>query len=404
MRVVFVNRYFRPDHSATSQIASDLAFALAARGVEVLAITSRQRYDDPGAGLPVSETVESVQILRVRTPTFGRGNLVGRALDYAGFYLGAMMRVLRSVRRGDVVVAMTDPPLLGVALWPAAALRGARLVHWLQDLFPEVAERLGVGAIRPVAGLLRRLRNAALRKATATVVIGDAMAALVQAQCGRVSTVIPNWALEEGEVGASQRRQDHPLRHEWGLGSSFIVGYSGNMGRAHQLMSLIDAATVLRDDPGIVFLFVGDGAQRASLQRTAQERGLGNVRFQPYQPRERLRSSLTLPDIHVASLDPRLEGLIVPSKFVGVIALGKPMLWLGAKAGEVGALILKSGAGMVVPPNDGTAVAAAVRAVARDAAKLEAMGCNARALWRERFRRPDALERWQHLLEGIINA
>lgn len=404
MRVVFVNRYFHPDHSATSQIASDLAFALAGRGMEVLAITSRQRYDDPAAGLPRAEAVAGVRILRVRTPTFGRGNLVGRALDYLGFYLGAMWRVLRAARRGDVVVAMTDPPMLGVALRPVAALRGARLVHWLQDLFPEVAERLGVGAIRPVAGLLRWLRNRALRGAAATVVIGDAMAELVRKQCGRDPLVIPNWALEEDEQAAPRSRLDHPLRREWGLGAAFVVGYSGNMGRAHQLMSLIDAATRLKDEPGIVFLFVGDGAQRAALERTAQERGLDNVRFQPYQPRERLRSSLTLPDIHVASLDERLEGLIVPSKFVGVIALGKPVLWLGAKTGEIGSLVLRSGAGMVVPAGDGAAAAAAVRAVARDAGRLDAMARSAHALWRERFRRADALAHWQRLLEGIMGA
>lgn len=404
MRVVFVNRYFHPDHSATSQIASDLAFALAGRGMTTLAITSRQRYDEPGAALPCDETVAGVRILRVRAPTFGRGNLLGRALDYLGFYLGAMWRVLRTARRGDVIVAMTDPPMLGAVLRPVAALRGARLVHWLQDLFPEVAERLGVGAIRPVAGLLRGLRNGALRSAAATVVIGDTMAALVQAQSGRAPTLIPNWALEEDAEGASGSRLEHPLRGAWQLGGAFIVGYSGNMGRAHQLSGLIEAATLLRDEPGIVFLLVGDGAQRAALERAVQERGLTNVRFQPYQPRERLRSSLTLPDLHVASLDERLEGLIVPSKFVGVIALGKPVLWLGAKTGEVGSLVLRSGAGMVVPPADGAAVAAAVRAVAHDAGRLAAMSRCARALWQERFRRADALERWERLLEGIMGA
>jgi colanic acid biosynthesis glycosyl transferase WcaI len=400
MRVVFVNRFFHPDHSATSQLESDLAFELAERGMQVVAITSRQRYDNARAALPRIEEVRGVRILRVHTPTFGRDNLVGRALDYLGFYLGSMWRVLCEARRGDVVVAMTDPPLLGVALWPAAALRGARLVHWLQDLFPEVAERLGVRVIRPVAGILRTLRNAALRRGRAIVVIGDAMARLVERECGVAPTVIPNWALEE--EGGSMARLDHPLRREWGLGNAFIVGYSGNMGRAHQLGSLIEAATLLKDEPGIVFLLIGDGAQRAALERAAQERRLANVQFRPYQPRSALRSSLTLPDIHVVSLDERLEGLIVPSKFVGVIALGKPVLWLGAKGGEVGRLVLQSGAGMVVPAGDAAALAAVILAVAREPARLQSMEGNARSLWQSRFRRADALALWQQLLAGIM--
>ena len=400
MRVIFVNRFFHPDHSATSQIVSDLAFELAAGGMEVVAITSRQRYDVAAAALPRVAEVCGVRVLRVRTPTFGRGNLAGRALDYLGFYLASMWRVLRVARRGDVVVAMTDPPLLGVALWPVAALRGARLVHWLQDLFPEVAERLGVRAIRPVAGVLRALRNAALRRGRATVVIGDAMGRLVERECGVAPSVIPNWALEEDVTGDMGSRRDHPLRREWGLGAAFIVGYSGNMGRAHQLDGLIEAAALLGDEPGIVFLLIGDGAQRAALEHAAQERGLANVQFRPYQPRSALRSSLTLPDIHVVSLDERLEGLIVPSKFVGVIALGKPVLWLGAKGGEVGRLVLQSGAGMVVPAGDAAALAAVVRAVARDPARLQSMESNARSLWQSRFRRADAMARWLTLIQA----
>ncbi len=402
MRVIFVNRFFHPDHSATSQLASDLAFELAARGMSVLVITSRQRYDDAAAALPRAEEVSGVRILRVRTPTFGRSGLAGRALDYLGFYLASAWRVLRVAGRGDVVVAMTDPPLLGVVLWPAAAMRGARLVHWLQDLFPEVAERLGVRAIRPVAGALRALRNAALRRGRATVVIGEEMGSLVERECGRRPIVIPNWALEEGAEGAATARRDHPLRREWGLGAAFIVGYSGNMGRAHQLSALIEAAALLNGEPGIAFLLIGDGAQRAPLERAAQERGLANVQFRPYQPRSALRSSLTLPDIHVVSLDERLEGLIVPSKFVGVIALGKPVLWLGAKGGEVGRLVLQSGAGMVVPAGDPAALAAVIRAVAREPARLQSMEGNARLLWQSRFRRADALARWQQLLAGIM--
>lgn len=403
MRVIFVNRYFHPDHSATSQIASDLVFALAARGMPVTAITSRQRYDDAGAGLPPAETTEGVRILRVRTPVFGRRNLAGRTLDYVGFYAAAMWRVLRTARRGDVIVAMTDPPMLGVALWPVAALRGAKLMHWLQDLFPEIAQRLGVRAIRPIAPMLQGLRNAALRRASATVVIGQSMAELVERECGRAPVLIPNWALEEvGEADAPVARQSHPLRSEWELGAGFIVAYSGNMGRAHQLRGLIDAAERLREEPGIVFLLVGDGAQRAELEASARERGLTNVRFKPYQPREALRMSLTLPDMHVASLDERLEGLVVPSKFVGVIALGKPVLWLGSKSGEVGSLVLRAGAGMVVRADDGAAIAAAIRAVARDGSRVRAMAEAARALWKARFRRADAIAHWQEVLEGIM--
>ena len=178
VRVVFVNRYFHPDHSATSQMASDLAFHLASRGWEVVAITSRQRYDDPRARLPKRETANGVRIVRVWSTRFGRAGLVGRAIDYLTFYSSAFFAMRRE--RDAIVVAMTDPPLLSVV----AALASRRVVNWVQDLFPEVAEALGIRA-----AAARRLRDWSLRRAQANVVLGDLMAARVPK-----AVVIHNWA------------------------------------------------------------------------------------------------------------------------------------------------------------------------------------------------------------------
>ena len=158
----------------------------------------------------------------------------------------------------------------------------------------------------------------------------------------------------------------NPLRERWELGKAFIVGYSGNMGRAHRLDELIDAASALRSQPSLRFVLIGDGAQRAGLEARARSLGLQNVMFQPYQPREGLLESLSLPDIHIVSLDERLEGLIVPSKFVGAIAAGRPILWIGGADGEVGGLIKDSGCGVSVPAGDIAALTQALRELSED--------------------------------------
>src|SRR5437762_3787700 len=147
-RVVFVNRYFHPDHSATSQMASDLAFHLASRGWSTGAITSRQRYDDASAKLAPRESVNGVDVRRVWSTRFGRAFLPGRAIDYATFYCSAFFALLRRAGRGSTIVALTDPPLISVIAALAAMLRGARPVNGTQDLFPEVAEALGMHALR----------------------------------------------------------------------------------------------------------------------------------------------------------------------------------------------------------------------------------------------------------------
>src|SRR4051812_23582 len=113
-RIIFLNRFFFPDHSATSQILSDLAFHLAGKGRDVHVITSRQKYDEPGAELPASEKIHGVTVHRVRSSRFGRTMLVGRGVDYLTFYR-SMMQVLGDLaQRGDIVVAKTDPPMLSI--------------------------------------------------------------------------------------------------------------------------------------------------------------------------------------------------------------------------------------------------------------------------------------------------
>ncbi|HYM17513.1 MAG TPA: hypothetical protein VEU06_03015, partial [Micropepsaceae bacterium] len=137
MRVVFLNRYFFPDHSATAQILSDLAFHLADRGEEVEVITSRQLYDDPVATLPRRECVRGVNVHRLSASRFGRHSLLGRGLDYASFYAASAAKLLSVARKGDVVVVKTDPPMLSVLASVLAPLKRYRTVNWLHDVYPE---------------------------------------------------------------------------------------------------------------------------------------------------------------------------------------------------------------------------------------------------------------------------
>jgi hypothetical protein len=147
-RVLFLNRFFSPDHSATSQLVGDVATDLVSCGHQVHVITSQQLYDDPRARLPPQETVRGVQVHRLTTTHFGRSRLAGRAIDYLSFYASAW-RTLRIITQpDDVLVAMTDPPLISLVAMQVANRRGARLVNWLQDIYPEVAVQLGLPFLR----------------------------------------------------------------------------------------------------------------------------------------------------------------------------------------------------------------------------------------------------------------
>src|SRR5215208_3607785 len=142
-KIIFINRFFYPDLSATSQMLSDLAFGLSQEGFSIRIITSRQRYEDPAARLPSIEHTEGVLIHRVPTTSFGRRSVIARSLDYLTFYVSSFLACLKVARRGDILVAKTDPPLISVVVMVAARLRGAQVINWLQDLYPDVAVELG---------------------------------------------------------------------------------------------------------------------------------------------------------------------------------------------------------------------------------------------------------------------
>jgi glycosyltransferase involved in cell wall biosynthesis len=371
VRIIFVNRYFHPDHSATSQMVSDLAFHLASRGHEVEAIASRQRYDEPSARLAPSETVGGVRITRVATTRFGRTFLGGRAIDYLTFYLTAWLALL--TRRG-VVVTMTDPPLMSIVAMFAARRR----VNWIQDLFPEVAEALGV--LRGV-GPLRALRDLSLRTARANVVLGDRMAERVPSR----AVVQHNWA--DSALRPITRDDDN----------TFVVGYSGNLGRAHDFATITGAMRLLAGEPSIRFVITGGGAQLDSVKQATN--GLTNVAFRPYQPRELLSESLSSADVHLVSLQPELEGLIVPSKIYGILAVARPAIFIGAEDGEVGNMLTKNDCGVVVAPGDSAALARVIRDLASDRTRASQMGTRGQALYESRFAPPIAFANWERILE-----
>jgi colanic acid biosynthesis glycosyl transferase WcaI len=400
-RIIFLNRFFFPDHSATSQILSDLAFTLAADGRDIRVVTSRQLYDTPGARLAAEETIHGVHVTRVATTEFGRATLAGRAADYASSYLAMARAADRLTRPGDILIAKTDPPLLSVLGRRIATRRRARLINWLQDIYPEVAAETGVPLMNGiVAKGLTRLRDSALRLASANVVLGAAMAGRLDRlgiPASRIE-IIANWADDRTVVPLPAA--DNPLRRAWQLEDKFVVGYSGNLGRTQDVEPLLTAAEALRDRSDIAFVFVGGGTQFDRIKHRIDKSGLGGtVRFFPYQEREALPLSLTLPDLHWLSLRPSLEGLIFPSKLYGIAAAGRPMLALTAPDGEIAGLIARHGCGVAVTPGDADTVTRTIVTLAADDATCVRMGSRARAMLDSHFSRAAALAHWRELLD-----
>jgi colanic acid biosynthesis glycosyl transferase WcaI len=398
-RLIFINRYFHPDQSATSRLLSDVAFALADAGHNILILTSQQLYDDPVARLPACEVRGRVKVHRLAGTRFGRITLLGRAIDYVSFYISTAITLLKVARAGDTIVPMTDPPMVGLFAAPIARLKGCRIINWLQDLYPEVALAVGTPFLRPiVAKLIKAFRDRALRAADCNVVISTAMAE-------RVSTldvkkehirVIHNWVNDHALSPIPAH--ENPLRRAWGLEDKFVVGYSGNLGRVHDIDTILLASGELVDCQ-IVFLCIGGGAQYEALKETVEKRGLTQLfRFMPYQSETDLPYSLSAADVHWLSHKPEFEGLVFPSKFYGIAAVGRPIIAITSRQSELAKLVSQYQCGLVVEQGDGKTLALELERLKTAPEVCSAMGAHARAMLKARFSRAHAINAWTQTL------
>ncbi len=383
---------------------SDLAASLASSGLPVAMVASRLCYDDPAARLSLREQWKNVDIHRVWTSRFGRGHLLGRLLDYLTFYLTLPWTLWRVLRRGDIVIAKTDPPLVSLLVALIAKLRGAVLVNWLQDVFPELVVAMGEPKIpRMLTRILQMLRNKSLRLAAMNVVIGARMSEYFHSQ--GIATerlrVIHNWAHED-DISPKQSSQSM-LRQSLNLTDKFVVGYSGNLGRAHDMETIFEAAWLLRDSSQIVFLIIGGGHGYEQLRQSVQKAGLASVIFQPYQPLEKLSDSMAAADLHLVSLRPELEGHIVPSKFYGIAAAARPVAFIGDEDGELARLITEYGCGFSVEQGNADELAKGILRLAADVESCYRYGLAARQLLENQFSRAYAHRQWHDLLQHLDN-
>lgn len=386
-KIIFVNRVFWPSEAATAQLLTDLALALGARGWDVHVIASGTT---PAAGVPPEITIH-----RTGAEPAGR---VGR---YSHFLLAARRQLVALVSPGDIVVLKTDPPLLAVAATRLARARGAHVVQWIQDIYPEVVWRhLGIWAA-PLLWPLQLARNAAWRASDACVVLSDDMLAAVRAAGvpRERSLISNNWAPRELETPATAA-QIATVRAEWQVGDGFVVAYSGNFGRVHEMDTLLATALQLRDEPSVHFVLSGSGARWPEVADFVARHALTNVRLLPPQPRARLAATLAAADAHFVTLRPGFEHCVFPSKLAGIFAAGRTVIFVGAPDSQCATLARH--AGRAFAPGDAAEIARTIRDWRADPGEIARLHSAARAEFTGGFAFGTRLAEWERLLGSLV--
>lgn len=362
MRILIINQPYWPDVVSTAQHMRDWAAHMAAQGHEVTVIASRSVYGRPGAVLPKNETHEGVRICRVGSNLFRKGRTLTRLVDFGLFHLRALWKTL-TMPRQHVVVCLTTPPFIGVVGVLVKSIRGSRFIQFEMDLYPDIAialETLKPGSL--AARFFERIHRRILRSADRVIVLGRCMQRVIEAKgidAAKLRLVTP-WADPE-EVRPIPHDQN-AFRTVHGWQDKFVVMYAGNLGLGHDTQTLVRAMEQLKDDPRLRFVFVGGGKRMAEIRAAMEAKKLSNVELMDYVPREKLGEMLAAADVHLITQGTGTTGLIVPSKLYGILAAGRPTIYLGPLDTEIALTLEETGAGRVVAIGDAEGFAGAIRA------------------------------------------
>jgi colanic acid biosynthesis glycosyl transferase WcaI len=391
-RLLVLNQYYWPGIEATAQLLTELCEALA-EDAEVKVVTGVLHGHEDA---PRRVVENGVEVVRVPSTSFERSKLGARAANYATYLTSALLRGLRGPRP-DVVLCMTDPPIVAdIALLLARRYR-VPLVVISQDVFPEIAVQLN-RLENPVAKrLLRGLVSLYLRRADRIVAIGDTMRRRLEEKGARPDRVrvIPNWV-------DTSRLVPTEKANEWarkiGLDEKFVVMHSGNVGHAQDLDSLVRAATFLRDLDDLSIFIIGTGARHAELVALAELLEVDQVTFLYYQSRGVLPQSLSAADVHVVGLAPGLAGYVVPSRLYGILAVARPVIAAAEAESETAQVVERIGCGIVVPPGRPELLARAIRDAHDGKYDLAEMGRRGREWVEREADRSVAVRRYRDLL------
>ncbi len=393
-RLLVLNQYYRPGVEADGRLLAQLCESLAGE-YEITVVAGRA----PGARRPGREWIDGVRVVRVPSSTLARGSLAPRALNYATYALPALPTGMLGGRPA-AVLCFTNPPILPALAHVVARRFSAPLVVVCQDVFPEAA--LALGQLRPgrAVDALGRATRLGLRRAERVVAIGETMRRRLveKGVAPERIRVIGNWV---DTVAIEPRPQENDWSRAHGLAGRFVVMHSGNVGHAQDLDSLVRAATLLEDLERLDVVIVGSGARHAALVQLARSVGARRVRFLPYQPGSSLSESLSSAAVHVVGLTAGLAGYVVPSRILGVLAAGRPVIAAVEQEGETAALVREAGCGLVVPPGSPGTLARAIRDAYERRPELERMGRRARSYAVERADRGIAVERYRALLREV---
>jgi glycosyltransferase involved in cell wall biosynthesis len=389
-RLTLVSQFFPPDFAATGQLLDDLTARLSNQGLQVQVLTGMPAYAYSCSDAKRIEFQSNRCIRRTQVSRFWPSRIRGRAINGVLFCFRISFRLLRYSRRGDLILYTTEPPYLPLMGWVLHLLTRTPYLVLLYDLYPDVLVELGVlNNDHLLVRLWRFFNRFVFSDSQELIVLSQPMADRVLSHIPAASSklsVIPSWA--DPEVIYPRPKADNWFVQKHHLADRFTVLYSGNQGRCHDMVTLLASALLLRQDPEVLFLFIGKGPQHQRLLKLVYEWGLNNCLFLPYQELSDLPYSLAAADLAFVTLSIEAEGLVAPSKLYGHLAAGTPIAAVTPPNSYLRLLVEQEGCGRWFANGNVADIAAWITALKNDPTARASYGAASRNLL-ARYATPD---------------
>jgi colanic acid biosynthesis glycosyl transferase WcaI len=377
VHILVLNEYFPPDTSATAKNAALVVNALSERH-RVTVLAGRPSYESTefyGWRPLRRKTRGNVTVECVGSTAFPRFRMKRRVANYFTYLSLAIPRALSI--RPDVIIAMTDPPIEGIAGALVAKLSRRPFVYNIRDMYPDMA--LGGGIVPPGIWIDRweAMHRWALKHASRVIVLGEDMRERIMTKgvdSSRITIVRDAVPFPE-----TLPPNDHSVVREIRGNFRFVLVHAGNLGFYGAWKTLVQGARMLESD-GVGLVFIGEGALKPQVEKEAN--GCPNIRFMPFRPAEEVPQVMAAGDMHIITVKRGLEGVVVPSKVYNILAAGRPLLAVATDKAEVTRFARRDGCGISVDPDDPAGLAEAVRGVLKAPERLANMSCRGRDLAR----------------------
>ncbi|WP_088892300.1 glycosyltransferase family 4 protein [Leptolyngbya ohadii] len=393
VKIALVNQFFPPDYAPTGQLIEELARQLDRQGAEVEVFTGQPGYAFQADKAPAFEQMGRVKVKRSRTSQLFPHRIRGKAINGVLFSIRTFLYLLNPRRQGNVILLTSAPPFLPILGYIASLLFGISYVCLIYDLYPDIAVELGViPANHWLTRCWQALNRRVWEQSKGIIVLSPAMRDRVSKLCPEVEpkiSVIHSWANPDWIVPLPKDENWFAQKHE--LVEPFTVLYSGNMGRCHDVETILEAAIQLRDEP-IRFVCIGAGAKREGLIQKAKQLGLDNFTFLPYQDRHVLPYSLTACDVSLVSVAEGMESLVAPSKLYSALSSGRPLAVICPKHSYLNQIVTEAKCGASFRNGDGHGLAQFIRFLMHDRPTAATMGTAGR-MYLQRSFTPEAIAR-----------